>query len=118
MERIPFLGFTLSPEIKRGLLVLSKCDTKQFRPVLEIVALALRGDIPHAEHFTTASSKTGVPLVELEALFTGTLAILKAAICSHTASEHFKVDLAELKIADQHIADMDAVLRKRCPFLC
>ncbi|KAH3759570.1 glutamate receptor 3 [Pelomyxa schiedti] len=114
MERMPFLGFTLAPEVKRGLLILTRCETRQLRPVLELVAATLHtGAPPRPEQMAGAAERGGgMPLAEVEALFTGAMGVVRTAVFAKTSVEHFKLDLAEYKIPNQHIADLAAVYNK------
>eukprot|EP01105_Mastigella_eilhardi_P026563 TRINITY_DN7745_c0_g1_i1.p3 TRINITY_DN7745_c0_g1~~TRINITY_DN7745_c0_g1_i1.p3 ORF type:complete len:225 (-),score=81.41 TRINITY_DN7745_c0_g1_i1:123-749(-) len=113
-ERLPFFGFNPSAEVRRALTLFGRCDTKQNRAVLELVApcVASADAAPRPEQFAAAAAATGLPIADAEALFTGMLLLMRAAVRTRTSPEFFKADLAlpELKVSAQLVADMAAVL--------
>jgi len=107
-----FMGRRPPEEVKQALEVLPEIQKPVFRKVLQFVVEYVKGTQITEELWTKLLETSELSSAQLQLLFSGLLTILKTAVRLNLDVTNFKVDLQNLQIGGEYIADLATAFQK------
>lgn len=112
VDRTPFYGTRVPPEIKKLSKPLAKLDKQTFRKMLQLIVNSLEGkDVEFSQLKELETSDFNEELLSI--IYTGMIQLLKLAMRLPLVSlkpEMFKDDLVELQIPEAYHEDLSSVI--------
>lgn len=95
---VSFLGYSISPEVKKIVPILQNINSERLVPVLDLVFSFIGGSEPSVEEFEVVARQSNLEKSQAAFLFAGLFELIKRALREKIKQLAFKAALEELKI--------------------